>query len=301
MSGETPKEPGDPEPAQAQLEDERSPRSVELARRGRIGGEVTNALMTEEQKRDRAMKGVEGKRRTRAIRLAALQGQPPLHDTDEARADWRPGKRVGYLATREREVRFAIAWIQTLGDAMEAARRSGCRSKSESALRSLASRYLERPTVQQELRNLRRRSEMDALEALSLVGDVANASLAPFLDDDGRINIKAARRAGKLHWLKKYRRSTRTDGTVDEEVELYSAQEARALILKVHGYLDSRRGPLKTERELDELLIKELGRVRPQIIDVTPEPERLEAGTPETGRESADSTDRANENGEPSS
>lgn len=86
---------------------------------------------------------------------------------------------------------------------------------------------------------------MSADEVLVRLTATARGDLGEFLSDTGEIDLAAMKRRRATHLLRKVKRSTRSGvaqsgaawSETRVEVELYSAQDAQALIAKHHGLL----------------------------------------------------------------
>jgi len=107
-------------------------------------------------------------------------------------------------------------------NASEAARRAGY---SEASAASIGSENLHKPEIRAAIDARIEAATLTADEALRLLAEQATADMGQFVDDFGGINIGKARKAGKMHLVKKYR-YTSTDKTEQSEIELYDAQSA---------------------------------------------------------------------------
>lgn len=73
---------------------------------------------------------------------------------------------------------------------------------------------------------------MPASEVLARIAEQARGTMDDFLDEAGDIDLKRARKRGKLHLVK-----TRAITKEGERIELYSSQAALELLAKHHGLL----------------------------------------------------------------
>lgn len=111
-------------------------------------------------------------------------------------------------------------------NASEAARRAGYTG----AANIVGPRLLSNVGIKQAVEIRIAETVMSADEVLLRLADMARATLADFVSDAGEIDMKAAKRAGKLHLVKSY---TVTDKG-GQRIELHDAQAALALIGRQH-------------------------------------------------------------------
>lgn len=118
---------------------------------------------------------------------------------------------------------------------------------------------------------------MSANEVLARLSDQARGSLEDFIrfgfreDKDGKVSLtltyavdlKKARRLGKLHLLKSWKASTATQG---EKIELYSAQDALKTVAQVHQLLAD-KSRANFEDMLEALIAKLAARLPPDILE----------------------------------
>jgi hypothetical protein len=134
---------------------------------------------------------------------------------------------------------FASAYVRHNCNGVRALRAMGNKSSPEAAAVT-ASRLLRNAKVQEALAELRKKADMDALEVVARMSDMARASLEDFLDRDGRVDLAKARRRGKLHLIQHFRQgSHETEGGVTTEttLKLYDAQAALKTMMEYHGLL----------------------------------------------------------------
>lgn len=116
-------------------------------------------------------------------------------------------------------------------NATEAARRTGYSGKTAN---QQGPRLLVNAGIQAAIQERLSTMKMSADEVMVRLADHARGSIESFLDNDDDLNISQARRNGKLHLVRKLRRTQRTDKdggtTTTLEVELYDAQAALAHI-----------------------------------------------------------------------
>lgn len=139
--------------------------------------------------------------------------------------------------------RFLVEYLSDeKPNATRAAERSGYSSPNKSGPRLLRS-----PKIREAIDEFFHAQEMSAREVISRLSDQARGSLGDFLDIDDdyepTLNLGKAKRAGKLHLLKKYKQkrvtyANKDDGeTVTEwiEVELHDPQAALVHVGRYHG------------------------------------------------------------------
>jgi len=114
-------------------------------------------------------------------------------------------------------------------NAAKAARLAGY---SEKTAQEQGSRLLSNAMVSQVIEERLGRFGMKTNEVLARLADHARGSLEMVLDDDNDISLATARENGKLHLIKKLKRSTRTDkdGAVTHTVELELHDPQTALV-----------------------------------------------------------------------
>jgi hypothetical protein len=163
---------------------------------------------------------------------------------------------------------FAYHYVQTGGNGVQAARLSGHTGNARS-LAVTASRLLRTPKVQEALAEIRTTLCMDSRESFQRMSVIARGSMEDFLNQDGCMDLRKARRWGRLGLIKKFRQKKWVEGrgaqsrTVTEiSVELYDAQAALRTILQLHGLLHVTPDIPKDPRDLDQCLHDELIRVR---------------------------------------
>ena len=152
---------------------------------------------------------------------------------------------------------FVEQYLQCWNGA-EAARRAGYAKPRQSASENLA-----KPYISAEIKARVDEMVMGADEALIRLSDQARATIEDFIKFDGsgsrvwRIDLQGAQEAGKLHVLKKLS----YDNEGRPHLELYDAQRALELILKVHGaFSESLDVTTKGESLNDGARISEAGR-----------------------------------------
>lgn len=127
-------------------------------------------------------------------------------------------------------------------NASEAARRAGYNGKSNVAGPQLLANLSIRQAIRERLNGM----QMSANEVLNRLSEHARGDMGDFLDIGPMgftIDLDSAKKRGLTHLIKKVKLRTQTsvskDGTEvethDMEIELYSAQEALALLGKAHG------------------------------------------------------------------
>lgn len=113
---------------------------------------------------------------------------------------------------------------------------------------------------------------LGANETLARLSDQVRGSLEDFLGfrktKDGlsityTVDLRKARRLGKLHLLKSWKASTATQG---EKIELYSAQEALKTVAQVHQLLHD-KSKANFEEMLEALIAKLSARLPPDVLE----------------------------------
>lgn len=124
----------------------------------------------------------------------------------------------------------------TCFSATEAAKRAGYSTKTAYAQ---GSRLLKKAEIKAAVTG--RIGELKATtdEVFVRLTAHSRSSLEPFLTERGDIDLEAARKAGKLHLVKKLKRTTRTDDEnhlyTTVEIELHDAQAATVQLGKLLG------------------------------------------------------------------
>lgn len=126
-------------------------------------------------------------------------------------------------------------------NATQAAIRAGYSAKTAY---SIGSENLKKPEISRAISGYLEGLHMTASEVLSGLADHARGSLDDFIDTDGEIDVKQARERGKMHLLKKYKKTRKYfkgDLTeVSSEIEIYDAQAARVWLGKHHKLFTDR-------------------------------------------------------------
>lgn len=126
-------------------------------------------------------------------------------------------------------------------NASEAARRAGYQ---ENTVRVVGPRLLLNVAIKEQIDQRIRESHMGADEALKLLAAQARGDIGDMIDDNGLVDIRAARAKGLTRLIKKIKQKTITHiGTGDEgdtetheiEFEMYDAQSAIDKVLRVAG------------------------------------------------------------------
>lgn len=160
------------------------------------------------------------------------------------------GKQQAFIDAYLGEARF---------NATEAARLAGYEG-IENTLSSVGYENLRKPEIASEIQRRMNEAAMSANEVLSRLSEIARGEVDNFLDEDGKFDLKKARRLQKTKLLKKLKtkriskqvdtieegaedsRETLETALVTEEVEfeLYSAHEALRDLGKYHKILNDR-------------------------------------------------------------
>ena len=140
--------------------------------------------------------------------------------------------------------RAFIEHYLTCWNATEAARRAGYseRTAQEQGSR-LLSNVIVRTAIEARISELRAGAD----EVLLRLADHARGTIEDFIDDDGEINIGAARERRKLHLVKKIKQTARTDKDgqrfVTLELELHDAQAATVQLVRALGVFVDKVAP----------------------------------------------------------
>ncbi len=175
----------------------------------------------------------------------------------------------------------------TCWNASEAARRAGYKTKANVQ----GARMIANDSIRHAIEMRLTQKIMIADEVLARLSDQATTSLGDFLDAYGRIDLRKARRFGKLHLIKRYRTTSyvRKNGqkVVTAEIELHDPQAALVHVGRHYGLFpnklvieDWREEARKEGIEPDEAL-SELERI------IAEKMARGDAGGSDAERESA--------------
>ena len=196
-------------------------------------------------------------------------------------------------ATEERERRFAIAYLKTEGNGVEAARLAGYRG-TKASLAVTASRLLKRAKVRALLdahaKKLERRLGMDVEEIIDRIGMQAQSNLGAFLrvvtpkqstavvkligkmegveearqiaaalrGDGVVVDVEQGLKAGKSAFLKSYRVRQTPEGAPDISIEVRDPVPALALLAKIRGLTRDQPPPPPPRRVTVNLILKSL-------------------------------------------
>lgn len=131
---------------------------------------------------------------------------------------------------------YLICWSAT-----EAAKRAGYSPKTAYAQ---GSRLLNHAEVKAAIAGRIAELKASADEVLMRLAAHSRGSIADFLTEAGDVDLNAARAAGKLHLIKKLKRTTRSDDDshvyTTTEIELYDAQAATVQLGRHHGLFADR-------------------------------------------------------------
>ena len=157
---------------------------------------------------------------------------------------------------------FATRYVKFNCNGARALRSLGHKGSRE-VLWTTAWRLLRNVEVRTALARLRKEMDMDALEVVARMSEMARASIEDFLGKDNRIDIGQGRRRGKLHLLKRYRErvlrtTTRDYGQVREEIVerevwLHDALAALKTMMEYHGLLSDILELRKVPKDPQEL------------------------------------------------
>ncbi len=156
-------------------------------------------------------------------------------------------------------------------NAAEAARRAGCPARSA---RQIGHEWLTKPDIRAEIDRRLAELTLSSDEVLVRLAEQARGSLGDFLVIDkagrARLDLAKARKAKKLHLVKKFRAKTDTEGNVNVEIELHDPQNALQLIGKHHRLF----GEASLNIDLSKLSEDQLERIAngedPVVVVATP-------------------------------
>jgi hypothetical protein len=155
---------------------------------------------------------------------------------------------------------FIDAYLSNGFNATDAARQAGYEG-NENTLSSVGYENLRKPEIASEVSSRLNESAMSANEVLERLSTIARGEVTDFLDEDGKFDLKAARKLQRTGLLKKIK-SKRTSKQVDSltegdednretletslvyeevEFELYSAHEALRDLGKFHKLFNDRQ------------------------------------------------------------
>jgi hypothetical protein len=182
--------------------------------------------------------------------------------------------QTGDLTCKQRM--FVDSYLSNGFNATEAARAAGYRGKDDHSLASIGYENLRKPEISAAVQQRMNEAAMSANEVLARLSKIARGEVVDFLDEDGKFDLRTARRLQKAGLLKKLK-SKRTSKNVDtltegeedsretletslvyEEVEfeMYSAHEALRDLGKYHKLFTDKHeiggvggGPVQIEVE----------------------------------------------------
>lgn len=165
------------------------------------------------------------------------------------------------MALTKKQQAFIAHYFECGMNASEAARRAGY---SADTAYSIGSRLLKDVEVLKEVERLYKERTMPADEILARLTDHARGDIGDIVDDNGVLDIKKARAAGKTALIKKIKRTTTTytdesgngKESYTDEIEFHDPQKAMQLLGKFYKLFIDRQ----------EVTGKDGGTVKIQII-----------------------------------
>lgn len=144
-----------------------------------------------------------------------------------------------------KQVKFVNEYLANGGNGVQAARAAGYRGNTNT-LNQVARDNLQKPAIASRVRERLDGMAATSDEVLNLLGDHLRADLADFygcFNEDGELDLMAAKRAGVSRLVKKIKSDTRTfiteDGTmvrnVRVELDLHDSQGAARILADLHG------------------------------------------------------------------
>lgn len=161
-----------------------------------------------------------------------------------AKKTGKPRKASKKKLTPKQEL-FAENYIQNGGNGVQAAKAAGYQGDTN-ALNQQARYNLQNPTISARVRERVEGVAADTDEVLNLLGEHLRADIADFegcFDEEGRLDLKEAKKRGVSRLVKKLRVTTRTikqnDGAavreVTTQIEFHDAQSAARTLVDVLG------------------------------------------------------------------
>lgn len=161
-----------------------------------------------------------------------------------AKKTGKPRKASKKKLTPKQEL-FAENYIQNGGNGVQAAKAAGYQGDTN-ALNQQARYNLQNPTISARVRERVEGVAADTDEVLNLLGEHLRADIADFegcFDEEGRLDLKEAKKKGVSRLVKKLRVTTRTmqqgDGAavreVTTQIEFHDAQSAARTLVDVLG------------------------------------------------------------------
>lgn len=137
-----------------------------------------------------------------------------------------------------------VDWYLVTLNQTEAYRQAGYKG-NEAALAVGGSQLIRVPKVARAVEKGLRSYSMSAAEALARLTDIARGDISLAIDENGDIDPRRLKQAGKGHLIKKFRRKTYTTMDTDgnervvheTEIELHDPLDALRVIAKAHGLL----------------------------------------------------------------
>src|SRR5262245_29671522 len=178
-------------------------------------------------------------------------------------------KRTKKLTVKQEK--FTNEYLANGGNGVQAARAAGY-GGSDGTLRAIASENLTKPNISSRVRERLDGLAATSEEVLNLLGDPLRADLADFygcFNQDGELDLVAAKRAGVSRLVKKVKSDTRTfiseDGTtvrsVRVELELHDSQGAARILADLHGLKQQPKAnehDTQANREMAEKTLQQL-------------------------------------------
>lgn len=174
-----------------------------------------------------------------------------LEDTRCSRREVSPGARfcrshkdqIHRLSEEEVldeiELEFVNKYIQCKYNASEAGRQmymGGGRDHGREYAERRGRQLANRPHVQDVVRQRIRDEGMNADETLARLSDMGRASVAIFLDEDGRLDLTTNRARQHMHLIK----SIKHDSIGQPVIELHDSKDALKTIAKINGMIHDR-------------------------------------------------------------
>lgn len=152
------------------------------------------------------------------------------------------GQAESVLRFTDKEALFIEYYLQCL-NATEAARLAGYRG-TDASLATIGWRLLRKVEIRAEIDRRLKERHLSADEVLAGLADIASMTMADFIDPEtGYLDLERANLRGKMHLIKKHKRTIRRDKlgeTETFEIELYDKQAAYNQLGRYHQLFTDR-------------------------------------------------------------
>lgn len=133
------------------------------------------------------------------------------------------------MALTAKQQAFVLAYLECR-NATEAAKRAGY---SEDSAYQLGYKNMQHPDIKAAIEQHFAAAAMTAGEVLALFAEQARAEYAPYIKEDGSVDLAQMVRDGKAHLIKSIK-----DTRYGKNIEFHDPVSARETIARVHGLTD---------------------------------------------------------------